>query len=163
MSTLKSWGFSLNHCRTYVSNFRSSLLNYSVGISTHVQCTYQSQISCLGHKWKSISCYEGIVWYMCLTTLQKITFTRKQIYMLKRQEKKIIIWICQSWFDTRQCFEKNLRKLKIISRYFSFCIRNPTYNYEVTLFLKWSDPTCLFIFFPVCCLRRCLQIEGHQL
>ena len=25
---------------------------------------------------------------MCLTTLQEITFTRKQIYMLKRQEKK---------------------------------------------------------------------------
>ena len=50
----------------------------------------------------------------------------------------------------------------MISWYFSFCIRNPTYNYEVTLFLKWSDPTCLFIFFPVCCLRRCLQIEGHQ-
>ena len=73
------------------------------------------------------------------------------------------LWIGQSWFDTRQCFEKNLRKLKMISyRYFSFCIRNPTYNYEITLFLKWSDPTCLFIFFPVCCLRRCLQIEGHQ-
>ena len=83
----------------------------------------------------------------CVWPLYKRSLSLENKFLCWKDKKKKMIWY--KWFIflmpelvyTTMLWKESKKTQNDIS---VFQFLYPTYNYEVTLFLKWSDPTCLF-------------------